>query len=214
MAHLQLEPLARLASHLVGEPVRVVWRDLTEFNADGRAGIIGGALTIELDTSLGTWKRDSFSSVFYHELAHVHYQHYRGRVSSVQAEREADALGERFSERCGAALPWRLAHSSSNWEAERFMLPRFAEFAAELRAERSTAQPIQKAKPTMPAAGTRQTYTRTVLEAEYRAGALERGRQMMRGTVESMIARSLGLPNGEGNHAEWATIGGTIRAAR
>ena len=52
----------------------------------------------------------------------------------------------------------------------------------------------------MPATGTRTSgvrYTREILEQEYRSGALDRSRQMIGGCVESMIARSLGLPNGE-----------------
>lgn len=207
MAELRLEPLAAMATSLMRATVRVVWRDLTDFDADGRAGTVAGTQTIELDWCLGTWKRDHFSSVFYHELSHIWLRH---RVPGDQAEREADALAERFSERCGAGLPWRLACTRTNWEAETYMLPRFAEFAAELRAERGG---VRSAASTLRTA-TRQTYTPTVLEAEYRTGALSRTRQTVRGTVESMIARSLGLPNGEGDGVEWAVAGGFVRAAR
>lgn len=201
MSRITLEPLAQLATHLVGEPVIVRFRDLKPFKADGRAGKIGprGEWVIELDYSLGEWRHEHFSHTFAHELGHVWYRH---QVPGDAVEREADAFADRLAAEVGPQMAWRFAHESLNFDACQHEWPRFVALAAQLRAERAP-----KAVATVkhaPPASTRhrapvrgQAYTREALEAEYRSGALVRARQMEPGTVESMIANSLGLPSGE-----------------
>jgi hypothetical protein len=225
----ELFRLERMATALCGQPVTVRWRDLSDKRAIGQAIITWPNLIIELDRSLAGERSDRLSDTVWHEIGHCYHRH---SSPSDAAEIEADLFRAKASAALGRQLPWALISPDTGWRAEHDTLSRVAAFAAELRAVATSKKPAGAtskqpggATGKKPAGATSKkpggatskkpagatSYTRAILEAEYRSGALVRARQTQRGTVESMIARSLGLPNGEHDRVEWATVGGFVR---
>lgn len=205
--YADLTKLQTVAGLVVGAPVNVRFnnsREMGDYGAIlGRAGWRDGAWLIELAPSLLTWQRDQFAPVFWHEVGHIVHDPdllRSGRGDAAAAEVSADMFADFAMLRWGGNAVARMMLGDP--VAEDLVLQRLRQFPLP-RAQRS--QPV--------AATTRQTYTRSVFESELRSGALQRDAQMQAGTIESMIARSLGLPNAEPVIERRVTMGGRVVVA-
>lgn len=188
--------LSELASDIVGQPIEVTVWDLDPWRFLG--SYTHSEQVIRLDVSLFSRSQADFCRTVWHEIGHALYGHGR-QVSDDVAEREANDFENRMEASSHFSAPLLLVNRFKAY----LVRERWAEIVTFARAQRS--QPV--------AAPTRQTYTRSVFEAELRSGALQRDAQMQAGTIESMIARSLGLPNAEPVIERRVTMGGRVVAA-
>lgn len=190
---LELAQLERLAMVLTGRSVTVRFEDLRFMGAWGATTRADdGAQEILIDERLES-DPDELSFTFYHEAGHIARD---DRNANDADERLADGFATLAGVRIGRTAPWRMVQPSTT-EAEREHILSLASKHAASATKRTSGVP----------------YTAAKLAEEYRSGALLKARQTQRGTVESMIARSLGLNHGEGDGPEWATVGGYVRAA-